>query len=92
MHAAMQTTTEPPDAAETQVLANQWRDKIEVVRLKRGRSLTTAILHVQGNVEPPVAALFLAVADWQRAAGGQVVRRPDENGKMVYWLNAVNEF
>lgn len=86
----METLTEPVAGGEIEALAERWRDKIAVARLKQGRSLTTAVLHVEGDLEPPVAALFLAVGNWERAAGGQVVRRPDENGKQVYWLNAVN--
>ena len=48
------------------------------------------ILHVIGPDQPPVEALFWAVGDWKSASGGQVVRRPDEDGKQVYWLNAAN--
>ena len=73
-------------------LAAEWKDRITIARLKRGRSLNTAILHVAGDIEPPLEALFLAVGEWKTASAGQVVRRPNEGGMQVYWLNAVNQF
>lgn len=89
----METAT-TAELAEDRIaeLALLWQEKISIVKLKTGRSLTTAILHVEGDVEPPVEALFLTVGNWKLAAGGQVVRRPSEGGKQVYWLNAVNQF
>ena len=66
-----------------------WGPKIEVVRLKQGRSLTTAILHVSGTEPPPPEALCAAAAGWRSDPAGQIVRRPDENGKQVWWVNIV---
>lgn len=87
---SQESRQEAKSAGDPRLLASDWRERISIVRLKKGRSLTTAILHVEGNVAPPLEALFLAVGDWKFATGGQVVRRPDENGKMVFWLNAAN--
>ena len=67
-----------------------WKQRIEVVRSKRGRTLTTGVLHVDGNEPIPSEALFLALANWQGNPVGQIVRRPDENGKQVYWVNIFN--
>lgn len=64
-----------------------WKSRIEVVRRKQGRSLTTAIIHVSGPAAPPDVVLFLAAGHWQQITPGQLIRRPDEDGKQVYWVN-----
>ncbi len=66
-----------------------WQPRIRVAHIKRGRSLVTAILHVDGIDTPPAEALCAAVADWKSAPAGQIVRRPDESGRQVYWINVV---
>lgn len=66
---------------------DEWKKKLTLVRLKQGRTLTTAIVHVEGAAEPPLEVLLLAAANWTRLVPGQAVRRPDESGKQVYWVN-----
>lgn len=68
-----------------------WGARIEVVHRKEGRTMTTAVLHVSGAEEPPVEALVAAVTG-NSGGAGQAVRRPDENGKQVYWLNVAKLF
>jgi hypothetical protein len=64
-----------------------WKSKIEIIRLKKGRTLTAAILRVSGNEAPPNEALVSAAAEWRGAPAGQIVRRPDEDGSQIYWVN-----
>lgn len=66
---------------------NAWKSRIHVVHVKMGRTLRTAILHVEGTDDPPFEALILAANEWRGVAPGQVARRPDEAGKQVYWVN-----
>jgi hypothetical protein len=66
-----------------------WKARISVVRIKRGRTLTTGILHVEGVDAPSPQTLVDAVNDWRAGAVGQVVRRPDESGRQVYWVNVL---
>lgn len=67
----------------------RWQERITVVRRKQGRMLTTVILHVRGSEVPPIEALMAAAGDGSSVPAGQVVRRPDEEGRQVYWVNAV---
>ena len=57
--------------------------------VKQGRTLTTGVVHVEGAEPPPVQVLVDAVHGWRPGAAGQVVRRPDEQGKQVYWVNVL---
>lgn len=67
-----------------------WKSRIEIVHRKEGRTLTTVIVHVSGDIEPPLDILLRAAGNWSQLPLGQAVRRPDENGRQVYWVNAVN--
>lgn len=66
-----------------------WKSRIEIARLKIGKTLKTAILHIEGADQPPEWALFSAANEWQGPAPGQITRRPDEAGKQVYWVNVL---
>lgn len=77
-------------APEVAAFIGQWKSRITLVHQKRGRSLMTSILHVEGEEEPPAAILMLAASNWEAGYGGQFVRRPDEEGKKVYWVNIAN--
>lgn len=68
----------------------QWKLQVEVVHRKIGRTLTTAIVHVTGAEEPPLEILLAAAGEWKTLPLGQAVRRPDEAGRQVYWVNVVH--
>lgn len=68
---------------------DDWKQRITTVHTKKGKTLLTTILHVDGPDEPPPAVILLAGNNWQPGAQGQFVRRPDENGKQVYWVNVL---
>lgn len=79
------------DDPSPKMLIEQWRERIVVAHRKQGRTLTTCILHTPLDEEPPVEALCLAATGWTMAAPGQIVRRPDEAGKRVYWVSVFNQ-